>query len=240
MSYTKGEVTAEEAAKRVMLDTGKGTFMAYMTAFAGTILKANMQNSRNSALRSLSRTDVPSLLVTYALDAGSSIKCYMEGDISGVQCVNEIVEKSYANMGASVGAMIGRAAIPLPIVGSLIGSTIGYSLGVEYYKCSKEVLKDDKLSSENRKKIEKNCAEAKHMIMQYRKEMNALADEYFNHYENIFKDAFTQMDKAFLSSDIDLFIDGANKITQSLNGEVQFSTMKEFEELMNSPESFKL
>ena len=60
------------------------------------------------------------------------------------------------------------------------------------------------------------------------------------HYNNIFNDAFMQMDDAFLSNDIDKFIGGANKITRALGGTEQFSTMDEFNSFMNSTEDFNL
>lgn len=70
--------------------------------------------------------------------------------------------------------------------------------------------------------------------------MKAYVQRYLSHYNNIFNDAFMQMDDAFLSNDIDKFIGGANKITIALGGTEQFTNMNEFNTFMNSSESFNL
>ena len=78
------------------------------------------------------------------------------------------------------------------------------------------------------------------MIQQYRAEMNAYVQRYLNHYNNIFNDAFMQMDEAFLSNDIDNFIGGANKITIALGGTEQFVSMNEFDSFIKSSQPFNL
>lgn len=70
--------------------------------------------------------------------------------------------------------------------------------------------------------------------------MNAYVKRYLAHYNNIFNDAFIQMDNALLNNDIDKFIGGANKITKALGGTEQFSTMTDFDSFMNSSEDFNL
>lgn len=56
----------------------------------------------------------------------------------------------------------------------------------------------------------------------------------------MFNTAFSQMDNAFLSGDIDQFIRGANKITIALGGTIQFSTMEQFDDFMESNQVFNL
>ena len=72
------------------------------------------------------------------------------------------------------------------------------------------------------------------MIVTYRKEMNDIANNYFQHYHSIFNEAFNTMDNAFMYDDINGFIKGVNTITYSLGKDVQYNTMEEFDELMKS------
>ena len=96
------------------------------------------------------------------------------------------------------------------------------------------------MAHQERLRIEAECAESIELIRQYRTEMNNIANEYLNHNSQVFDMALKQMDNAFLSNDIDKFIGGANKITVSLGGTTQFSTMDQFDTFMESDQEFNL
>ena len=130
-------------------------------------------------------------------------------------------------------AIVGQAAIPIPIVGTMVGSIVGYALSSAFYKELTTSLKDAKLARENRIRIEKECNEAINYIRQCREEMNRIASQYLSDYQNVFNSAFSDMDSALLSGDIDLFISGANKITKKLGGTIQYENMNEFESFMD-------
>lgn len=66
--------------------------------------------------------------------------------------------------------------------------------------------------------------------------MNRIASQYLSDYQNVFSSAFSDMDSALLSGDIDLFISGANKITKKLGGTTQYENMNEFESFMDDDE----
>ena len=136
--------------------------------------------------------------------------------------------------------VVGQTAIPIPIVGALVGSMVGYALTSAFYGNLTTAIKEANIARENRIRIEEESKEAISMIQQYRAEMNAYIQRYFCHYNNIFNDALTQMDNALLGNDFDKFIEGANKITISFDGKVQFSNMSDFNSLMNSSKSLKL
>ena len=240
VAVSKGEKDAKTAAIDFAKDTGTGAVTAYATAFAGSAIKGAMQNAGNSTLRTLSKSNAPAMMVTSTIDIGKSMTSYFKGEISGTDCLVEIGEKGTSNIGAAMFAVVGQAAIPIPVVGAMVGSMVGYALTSAFYGNLTSALKDAKLAHENRIRIEKECEEAISMIQQYRAEMNTHVQRYLAHYNNIFNDAFMQMDDAFLSNDIDKFIGGANKITRALGGSEQFSTMDEFNSFMNSSEDFNL
>lgn len=240
VAVTKGEKSAKDAALDVAVDSGKGAVTAYTTAFAGSAIKAGMQNSKSSLVRTLSKSNAPAMMVTSTIDVGKSMTRYFKGEITGVDCLVEIGEKGTSNIGAAMFTVVGQVAIPIPVVGALVGSMVGYALTSAFYGNLTSALKEAKIAHENRIRIEKECEEAIFMIQQYRAEMNAYVQRYLTHYNNIFNDAYMQMDDALLSNDIDKFIGGANKITRTLGGTELFSNMSEFNSLMNSTEDFNL
>lgn len=240
VSVTKGEKEALDAAVDIVKDTGEGAVVAYTTAFAGSAIKAGMQNASSSVLRTLSKGNVPAMLVTSTIDIAKSLTRYCKGEISGVDCLSEIGEKGVNNISAAMFAVAGQAIIPIPIIGAIAGSIIGYALSSQYYHELTSVLKEAQVAHQERIRIEKECAESLKMIACYRKEMNDLAKDYFQYYSSIFEEAFSTMENAFLSDDINRFIKGANSITYSFGQDVQYSTMEEFDEFMNSNDNFKL
>lgn len=240
VAVTKGEKSAKVAAIDFAADSGKGAVTAYATAFAGSAIKAGMQNCKLSFVRALSKSNVPAIIVTSTIDVSKSMTRYFNGEISGTDCLLEIGEKGTSNIGAAMFSVVGQAAIPVPIIGALVGSMIGYALTSAFYGNLTSTLKEAEIAHEIRIKIEKECEEAISMIRQYRDEMNAYVQSYLTHYNNIINDAFMQMDNAFLSNDIDKFIEGANKITIALGGREPFTNKNECDSFMNSSESFNL
>ena len=240
VSVIKGEKNATDAALDIVKDTGKGAVVAYTTAFAGSAIKAGMQNAGNATIRALSKSNAPAMIVTSTIDVSKSLKRYCKGEISGVECLTEIGEKGTNNISAAMFAVAGQAIIPIPVVGAMVGSMVGYALSSQFYNELTTALKEAKIAHEERIRIEKECAESIEMIARYREEMNKLANQYFQHYTSVFTEAFSKMDKAFLSSDINEFINGTNTITRSLGADVQYNTMEEFDDFMQSNDNFIL
>ena len=197
-----------------------------------------MQNASNSTIRVVSKTNAPAMIVTSTIDLGKSMMRFAKGQISGVELLEEVGEKGTGHLSGAMFAIAGQAVIPIPIVGAMVGSMVGYALSSAFYKELTSSLKDAKLARETRIRIEKECKEAIKYIRQCRQEMNRLASQYLSDYQNVFNSAFSDMDAALLSGDIDLFISGANKITKKLGGTVQYDNMNEFESFMNNDEIF--
>lgn len=232
----KGETEPFDAAKSMAFDTGKGAIVGYATAFAGSTIKAGMQNASSSTIRAISKTNAPAMIVTSTIDLGKSMAHFAKGQISGVELLEEVGEKGAGHISGAMFAIVGQAAIPIPIVGAMVGSMVGYALSSAFYKELTTSLKEAKLARENRIRIEKECDEAINYIRQCREEMGRIASQYLSDYQNVFNSAFSDMDSALLSGDIDLFIFGANKITKKLGGTVQYETINEFESFMDNDE----
>lgn len=240
VAVVKGTIKPKDAARNFVADTGSGAIAGYTTAFAGSAIKAAMQNARNSYIRSLSRTNVPAAIVTCTVDVGKSLSSYLKGEISGVGFLRELGEKGTGHLAAAVFASAGQVLIPIPVVGAMVGSMIGYSLSSTYYKELMQALDDAALAHEQRLAIEAECNEACRMIKAYRADFDLAAHHYFKSHMDVFSKALKGMDEALLEGDINLFISSANSITKKLGHETQFDNFGEFQERMASSPCFTM
>lgn len=241
VALIKGEKDAKEVALSVAGDTAKAGALSFATGFTGSAIKGAMQNAKSSTVRVLSKTNLAGSLVTTTVETGKTLRKYIKGEISGLECLEELGEKGTGQLSAAMFAVVGQALIPIPIVGGALGAMVGYALSSACYNELKNALKEEKLACENRIRIEKECSEAIKLIRQYRSEMKVIINNYLSDYTSTFNCAFEQMLNSLELNNVDGFIAGANTITKKLNGNVQFSSFQEFENnVMNSPESFKL
>lgn len=250
----KGDKTPEEAALAVAEDTGRGAAVSYVSAFSGSLIKGAMQNSKSGFVKSLSKSNLATTLVTTTVDVGKTLHRYFGGDITGVQCIEELGQQGvggigsamFSTMGASVAASIAPigtatgAVFTYRMVGGLIGATLGYTAAIACYQELATALKEAEVAREERIRIEKECAEAVTMIRQYRQEMNSMVSEYLAEHIQTFNQGFLEMDKAIVERDVNGFIRGNASIQELLGKEVQFRTQEEFDALMESDTALRL
>ena len=236
----KGEIETKQALKNVAKDATYTAFTGYTTGFAGSAVKGFMQNSANSTLRSLSKTNLPATLVTCSISVSKSLKRYYSGEISGVECFQELGEQGTGMISSAMFATIGQAVIPVPIVGAMIGSMVGYTVSSASYGLLLQALKEKELAHERRVKIEKECEEHIKLIKEYRMQMEMNIQKYLGTHMVIFNNAFRELKSSLDIGDVDGFISNTNTITKTLGKEVQFNTFNEFDKLMQSDTALKL
>ena len=240
VALIKGEKSADEAALSVAGDTATAGALGFATGFTSSGIKAALQNSSKEALRSLSKTNFAASIVTTTVETGKTLKKYMCGDISGLECLEELGEKGTGQLSAAMFAVAGQMLIPIPVVGGIIGSMVGYALSSACYKELTDALKQQKLAHEERIRVEKECREAIALIQQYRAEMEAVVSQYLSDHIAVFNDAFCQMNRAIGLDDINGFMAGTNTITAKLGGEVKFSNYSAFDSFMKTDKTLKL
>lgn len=248
IAVVKGDKKAEDALIDTAADTGKAAAVSYAVAFAGSALKGAMQNAPAKFARTLSKTNLPAIVVTVALETGKTLSKYLDGQIDGTECLEELGEKGTgmlsSAMFASQGAALGTFLIPIPgvgtVVGGLVGGMIGYSFSSAYYRQLLGALKEAKIAHEERLRIESECEEAVKAIREYRAEIESLLSEYLTEYKDSLNMALNEMRDAYATGDADSFITGANSITEKLGGKPQFETVDEFQALLKRGYVFKL
>lgn len=246
-AVVKGEKSADQAAADVVKDTASGAAMSYATGAAGTLVKGAMQNSSKAIVRNLSKTGLPGQLVSLAVTVGSAMKSYMNGDIDGAECLEQLGQEGFATLGGALGAAAGGALSAslgatgwAVVAGSMGGSMVVYAAASAVYGQLSKALKEAKLAREERIRIEKECAEAVELILKYRQEMNDMVNRYMSRHIETINSAFKQMDKAILEQDTDGYIAGNVRIQKLLNCKPQFENFDDFCSLMESDAAFRL
>lgn len=240
VAVLKGDETPGDAALAVAGDTVSAAGLSYATGFIGSAIKGGLQNAKSSYFRALSKTALPAMIATTVLETGKTFCRFIDGEIDGVECLNELGEKGSGIVASTAGAAIGQALIPLPIVGGLIGSMCGYAISSMYYNTLTSALNEAKMAHEERLRIEAECKEAIAAIQEYRFEIELAVRNYFTNHIRAFNSAFAQMQEAFHTSNVDLLIEGANSITERLGREVLFHTADEFDALMASEGTIRI
>lgn len=234
------EKTPEDALRDVGNDAAAAAAKGYGTGFAGSAVKGLMQNAKSETLRNLSGTGLPVALVTLTISVGETMHRYFSGEIDGVRCLEELGEQGTGLLSSALWATIGQAVIPIPVVGGLIGGMVGYAVASASYGELVSALKNAKLASENRARIERECEQQIKLIEAYRAEMEEVIHEYLAASMKEFKDAFDGIQGALNVGDADGVIASANRITESLGKEPPIKNADEFSSFMESSSTFYL
>lgn len=240
VAVIKGDKEPEEALLSVAGDTAKAGAVSYATGVVGAAVKGAMQNAPSQYVQALSKTNLPATVVVSVLEVGKTLRRYGKGEIDGAECLTELGEKGTGVLASTVGAAVGQALIPIPVVGPLVGSMVGYAMSASYYNSLVNALNDAKLAHEERLIIEAECRESITAIKEYRLQIELVVQNYLRESAAVFSEAFSAMDEAYSLRDADRFIANCNKISIQLGGKPDFSTKKEFDELMQDLETIKI
>lgn len=227
-----GDKSKTEAALDLVGDTAGAAGLSYVTAFGGSLVKGTMQNASSEYVRALSKSNLPALIATSTLEVGKTLTRYFQGKIDGVECLGELGEKGYGMINSAMYAAVGQALIPIPVVGALAGSMIGYALSSASYKILFDSLNEAKMARENRIRVEKECAEAKAMLEEYRLQLEIQIDKYLKEKREFFYQTFVEIKNSLNIGDADGYIGGMNKITESFGKKPLFRNMAELDVLM--------
>lgn len=230
--------TLGEAAEDIVVDTAKAAALSYGTAFAGSAIKAGLQQSEKQALRAIAGTSAPALVVNICLSLGVSIKRYVNNEIDEAQLLHEIGEKGAGMLSSGMMAALGQIAIPIPVVGAAIGGMIGYTLSSMFYQSALEAARGAALSRDRLAQISAVETEARACIAQ----QQALLDEFMaREIPQLHKDTH-RLFKA-ISGDTENINDLAfavNDFASLLGIQLQFQTMSDFEDFMDSDKPLML
>ena len=237
----EGKCSVEEAMKDTAVSIVKNSTMGYASVYLGSMVSGFMQNSSKAILRSLAKTPLPqAVIVPSFLGLINAASEYLQGNISGAECLKRIGKTGITSVSSAAYAAAGQFLIPIPIVGGLVGSMAGIALGSLCYNQLLRAKEEARLAREERIRIEAECEAAIRSIRAYREQFHAIVREYLHDYQSAFDEAFRTIDRALQEGNADGVIQGANQISRKLGGNPEFDTADEFEALMKSDKPLTL
>lgn len=231
------EVNLEKVALNVTKDTASAASLSFMTGYSGTIISSVMQRSGSQLFQNLSKSNFPALIATTTLEVSKSVKRYLnEDDFGELQLIEELGEKGTGMMAASIGASVGSV---VPVVGTVIGGMVGYMVGSAFYNSSLDILKEERLSDQKRKEVEKLSLEAITSMRKQQTELQAMISEHFQDQQKAFDTCFMAIDKSIETGSHIEFITNINKLAITFGVTLKLTNFNEFDDFMvNDNEEF--
>ena len=223
---------ASEVVTDVAVDTAKASAIGYSTAFVGSAIKGAMQQSGTQTIRTLANTSAPALVVNVCLSLGSSVKRYVTDEISEAQLLAEVGEKGAGMLSSGMMAALGQVAIPIPVVGAAIGGMIGYTLSSLFYQSALEAARGAELSREALQRTRAIEEAARARIAQEQAHVEAFVRKELPQLRQETQQLFSCL--ALPDQGADTIAAAINQYATLLGRQLEFQTIKEFEDFMKS------
>lgn len=136
--------------ENIVKDTAGAAATGYCTGFLGAGVKSLMQNASSEVVRTLSRTNLAGTMVTVAVSAAGTMSRYFSGEITGLECLENLGEQGVGMVSSALFADVGQIVIPVPVLGGMIGGMVGYAIASASYGVLLQSLKDEKIAAEER------------------------------------------------------------------------------------------
>lgn len=228
----QGEKDVTDALRDAGIDTVKAGALGYATAFAGSALKGGMQQSGSQFARQLANTSAPTLAINICLSLGSSVKRYVTGEISEAQLLTEVGEKGAGMLSSGMMAALGQVAIPIPFVGAAIGGMIGYTLSSMFYQSVLDAARGVELSREQLKRVRLIESAARERIALEQAQLDAFMGRELPQLQMETRQLLVAI--SCTDTHADVFAASINQYATLLGKQLQFQTMSEFDDFMNS------
>ncbi|NEN75013.1 hypothetical protein F9B74_01540 [Pelistega sp. NLN82] len=219
-----------------MIDSATGTLKAagvgYSTAFVGSTAKSLMQQSKSQMLQNVSKTGLPSAIVSMCLSTAGAIHRYARGEIDEQKLMQDLGGVTAGAVATSLFTVVGQGLIPVPILGGLIGSMVGGILVNTFYEGFFQALQSAKLAEENRILVEMRCEAARALAQQYRMAFTEL----FNTKLAQLSEEKALVETLFANKDIsgDEFCKGMNRFATLFGKTLTINSMAELDDAMQS------
>lgn len=236
VSVIKGEKTIEEALSDTAKAGGLGTVTGYGMSGALTVISHTLSNSSSKFLQGLIQSNIPGKIVTAVMVTGDTLKKWGNGEITTQECLIQLGDKGLNMTTMGMSMAIGQAMIPIPVVGGAVGALVGSVLTSTLYKNTIEALKARELEHQERIRITEECRRAVEQIRKYREELEKYLQSYLQECRECFESALSTMYVSFETGDADGVIASANDITRKLGGNVQYETIDEYMDFLDSDE----
>lgn len=232
-SVAQGKKELGDAAKDIAGDTTKAAALGYGTAFVGSAIKGGMQQSSNQTLRTVAGTSVPALVVNICVSLSGSVKRYVNNEISEAQLLTEVGEKGAGMLSGAMMAALGQLAIPVPFVGAAIGGMIGYTLSSVFYQAALDASIGVEISRQQLERVRTIQAAARDRVAEEQAALDFFMRREIPQLRQETEKLFSIINAAGNRS-ADVLAVAINQYATLLGKQLQFHTIEEFDDFMNS------
>lgn len=236
VAVIKGDKTVEDALVDTAKDSGKAAASGYVMGGGLTVISQMLSYSSSEFVKTLIKNNVPGKVITAVIVTGDTLKKWGNGEITTQECLIQLGDKGLNAVTMGYSMVVGQALIPIPIVGGAVGALVGSLLTSNLYNGIINDLKTKQIEHEERVKIIAQCNEIARQAKEYRMQLEAIINSYFEEYRKCFNDALSSMQVSYRLGDADGVIASANEITYKLGGNIKYRTVDEFKEILNSDE----
>ncbi|WP_350551170.1 hypothetical protein [Pseudoalteromonas sp. 120-MNA-CIBAN-0494] len=241
-SVIKGEKDFAEATLNTAINSAKG----FATGYTVTVMSKGITHSSSYFLgeqlaKSITRSSAPVAIAVGVVNTSKYIVSYLKGEIELEELTENISHTAITGTSSFYYGALGQLAIPIPVVGALVGAGVGYFIGNMIHQSGLVALGDSavvKASKERRNQIRAICLEAIPQIQKNRAELQSLLDKHFAERKHIFDSTFLAMDLAVDNAEPEQYINALNSLNERFDCELPFQNFAEFDQLMQSDQSF--
>jgi hypothetical protein len=230
--------TLGQAANDSIADAALAAALGYGSAFAGSAIKSGMQQSGVGALRSLSATNAPAMVVNVCLSLGGSVKKFVNGEITESQFLVEVGEKGAGLLSGAMMGALGQVLIPVPFVGAAIGGMIGCTLSSMFYQSALDAASAVEISREHLARVRAIQGEARERVAQEQADLDSFLAREIPALQGMTRDLFDALN-ATGDGHADTLAATINQYALSLGKQLQFQTLSEFEDFMQSDQPLR-
>ena len=224
----QGEKDIDQAVKDIVRDTG-GTFVA--TAGIDMLqnaLKESAKKIPNEALSNILSKDLPIQQISSAVMIGNSIVKYINDDISAEECMTEILLNGLGAIAYSIGSLGGPVGI---VISTIVVGQINKSI-IEYQQQAK-------IDREKERRLINLTKEALYTMEKQRKELIEMVEEQNFQFHNIVNGGFEKIFTSALQNDVEGIAVGLDNILSTVNKNVMFKSLEEYDRHFYSEEVFE-
>lgn len=227
-----------EALLDIATDTLTSAGVGYLTSFSGSTIKGILQQSSSQVMRNLSKSGLPTMVVSTCLAASKSLYQYSSGKIELEECFTEIGATLNGMLSSATFSMLGQIALPIPVIGGLIGGMVGHTLTNSFYHELINSRYEVNLTKARREIIEMQCAAVKELAEKYQKNISKLFTKKLIQLDEETKSVFAALNNPMISADE--FGLKMNKFAELLGKDLPYKTQEEFDSAMLSTKTLIL
>ena len=226
-----GDLTIEEATEAVVVSTAKAGITAYGVGSAGSTIKSFMHTSKNEMVRKLGNTNLPTAIVTSAIEIGSVVKEYAKGELTETEAFMRLGKSGVGSLASGYGAAVGT--LLLPGIGTVVGSMVGYMISSVLYDSCLQVFVEADMSYENYLRTKEMCEAAREQMRQQRIEFEARIGVFLEKRKETFIKSMSLLMDSVEDMETETYTEALELLAKEFGQELQFKSPEEFDSFMS-------